>query len=438
MKKIKSNKKINLSYGSRMMNWAKDLFGYNRSITGEGVRSTLNYFKKYLPGMRIISVKSGYKAFDWTVPQEWKVKDAYIAEINGKKIVDFKKNNLHLVGYSRAIDKILSFKILNKKLFSDNTLKNAIPYRTSYYKKDWGFCLSQQQRKRFKKNKRYKVKIDSKHFTGKLNYGEIFLKGKSKNEILFTCNICHPSMANNELSGPLLVASLAHYLKNKKTNLSYRFVFIPETIGAIVYIKKNLKNLKKNLLAGFTLSCIGDNKNYSLVNSPNGNNYADKIASINFEILKKKFKKFSFLHRGSDERQFCSPNLNLPFCSILRTKYGEYKEYHTSYDNLSFISKKGLASSFELILNLINLIESDKIYYSKFVGEPFLTKYNLKRSLSGAKFLDSETENIINILAYSDGKRGLIEISKILNENFFKLKNLADKLVRKKLLYIRL
>ena len=129
-------------------------------------------------------------------------------------------------------------------------------------------------------------------------------------------------------------------MKNKKTNLSYRFVFIPETIGAIVYIKKNLKNLKKNLLAGFTLSCIGDNKNYSLVNSPNGNNYADEIASINFEILKKKFKKFSFLHRGSDERQFCSPNLNLPFCSILRTKYGEYKEYHTSYDNLSFISKK--------------------------------------------------------------------------------------------------
>lgn len=437
MKKTKINRHLYSIYGSKMMNWAKDLFPYNRSITGEGVRSTLNYFKKFLPGLKINYVKTGYRAYDWTVPKEWKVNDAYIADLNGKKIVDFKKNNLHLIGYSHFIEKTMSYKDLDKKLVSDPNLKNAIPYRTSYYKKYWGFCISHNNRKKINKKKKYKVKIDAEHFNGKLNYGEFFIKGKSKNEVLFSCNICHPSMANNELSGPILVAALAHYLKNKKNNLSYRFIFIPETIGAIVYIKKNIKNLKKRLLAGFTLSCIGDNNNYTLLNSPYGNNYADEIAKINFENLKKKYKKYSFVNRGSDERQFCSPNLDLPFCSILRTKYGEFKEYHTSFDNLSFISKKGLANSFKLILNLISLIEKDKIYYSKFIGEPFLTKYNLKKTLSGEKFLNTETKNIINIFAYSNGKRGLIEISKILGENFNKLKNLADKLVRKKLLYIK-
>jgi aminopeptidase-like protein len=435
MKKIKNN--INKIYGVKMMTWAEDLFDYNRSLTGRGVRKTLNYFKKFLPELKIYSVKSGSKAFDWKVPNEWEIHEAYIEDLHGNRIIDFKENNLHVLGYSTSINKILSFKDLNKKIYSDSKQVNAIPYRTSYYKKDWGFCLTDKQRKKLNKKSKYKVKIDSRHFKGKLNYGEIFIKGKVKKEILFSCNICHPSMANNELSGPILVAALAHFLKKKKHYYSYRFIFIPETIGAIVYIKKNLLRLKKELIAGFTLSCIGDKKNYSLLNSPNSNNYADKIAELNFKNNKIKFKKFSFLQRGSDERQFCSPNLDLPFCSILRTKHGYYREYHTSLDNLNFISKEGLSGSFKLIINLIKLIENDRIYYSNYIGEPFLTKYNLKRSLSGARYLDKETENIINLIAYSDGKRGLNEISKIMNVNINHLKKLAGKLVKKGLLKVK-
>ncbi len=435
MKKTKNN--INNIYGKKMMTWAEDLFKFNRSLTGIGVRKTLNYFKKFLPGLKIRSVRSGFKAFDWKVPNEWEVKEAYIEDLNGKRIIDFKENNLHLLGYSTSINKILSFKELNKKIYSDTKLTNAIPYRTSYYKKNWGFCLSHKQRKNLNKKSKYKVKINSRHFKGKLNYGEIFIRGKVKKEILFSCNICHPSMANNELSGPVLVAALAHFLTKKKNYFSYRLIFIPETIGAIVYIKKNLLRLKKELIAGFTLSCVGDKKNYSLLNSPYSNNYADKIAELNFKVNKIKFKKFSFLNRGSDERQFCSPNLDLPFCSILRTKYGQYKEYHTSLDNLDFISKEGLSGSFKLVVSLIKLIENDRIYYSNFIGEPFLTKYNLKRSVSGAKDLDKKTKDIINLIAYSDGKRGLIEISKIININFNLLKKLADKLVKRGLLKVK-
>ena len=435
----KNRKEINISkyYGNKMIKWGKDIFNYNRSITGEGVRSTLRYFKSFLPNLKILSVRSGYKAYDWTVPNEWKIREAYIEDKRGKRIVDFKKNNLHVVGYSKPINKILSYKELNRKLYSDKTLKNAIPYRTSYYKKDWGFCISHNQKKKLNKNESFKVKINSNHFKGRMNYGEIFLKGSTPREILFSSNICHPSMANNELSGPILGAALAHYLSKKKTKFSYRFIFIPETIGAVVFIKKNLTKLKKNLIAGFTLSCIGDNKNYSLVNSPGENNYADKIAMLNFKLNKIKFKKYSFLNRGSDERQFCSPNLDLPVCSISRTKYGEYKEYHTSLDNLNFISKKGLGSSFKIMKKLINLIENDKIYVSKFIGEPFMTKYKLKRSLSGEKYLNEETENIINLIAYSNGQRGLLEISDILKVDLNKLKRIANKLVKKKILLVK-
>lgn len=420
-----------------MHKWAQDLFPINRSITGQGVRSTLEYLRKVVSNLKIHSVKTGFKAFDWKVPKEWEVKDAYVQEVGGKKIINFLKNNLHLVGYSTGVNKVLNFKQLNKKLYSDKRLKHAIPYRTSYYKYDWGFCLSRNQRIKINKNKKYKVYINAKHFNGQLNYGEYFIKGKSKKEVLFSCNICHPSMANNELSGPVLTAALANYLKSKKNNLSYRFIFIPETIGAAVYLKRNLKRIRKNLIAGFVLSCVGDNKSYSLINSPYGNNYADKVAEFNYKYRKKKFKKYSFLYRGSDERQFCSPNIDLPFCSILRTKHGKYKEYHTSLDNLNFISAKGLSGSFDIMKSLIKILENDIIYNAQMKCEPFLTKYNLKRSLSGERNLDNNTKNVINLLAYSDGKRGLIEISKILNADFFKLKKIADNLVKKKLLKIK-
>ena len=416
------------------------VFKIPRCLACEGNRITLREFSKVCGKIKLISYKSGTKIQDWIIPKEWLVIKASLIGPNGKEYINYNENNLSVMVNSITFRGKISLDNLKKKIYSIKNLPNAIPYVTSYYNKDWAFCMKYKDIKSLPKGK-YFVDLQTKHSEGNMNIGEIFIKGKSKKEIIFTCNICHPQMANNELSGPaiqtFLIKNIKNSFKKNKNFFSYRFLFLPETIGSIAYINKNLKNLKRNCIAGVVLTCLGSNKKFKIIDTPIKDNYSKKLIISALSLNDFKYEIISFNERGSDERQFCSPNLDLPFCSILRTKYGEFKEYHTSFDDLSFISKKGLANSFELILNLINLIEKDKIYYSKFIGEPFLTKHNLKKSLSGERFLDTETKNIINILAYSNGKRGLTEISKILGENFNKLKNLADKLVRKKLLYIK-
>jgi len=400
----------------QMYKWAKYLFPINRSLTGEGVRQTLNYIKKNVkPNLRIYKISSGKKIYDWRVPLEWKVTEALINDSKGKNVINFKKNNLHIVGYSTPVNKKIKFAELKKNLHYLKDLPNAIPYRTSYYRKTWGFCLSYNQFKKMDKNLIYKVKINSKLFKGKLNYGEIFIKGKLKKEILFSTNICHPSMGNNELSGPVLAMQLANLIYKKKRKFSYRIIFIPETIGAIIFLKKNIKTLKKNLLAGFVLSCVGDNKNFSKISSRLGNTLADRMLENIFKISNIKYKNYSFLERGSDERQFCSPGVDLPVCSFLRTKHGKFKEYHTSIDDLNFISKKGLLESFKILKKLIFEFEKLKFYKVKKKCEPFLTKYNLKKSLSGEKKMNFKTKSLIDTIAYCDGTNSLKDISKITN-----------------------
>ena len=387
-----------------------DLFKLNRSITGIDTLKTLNYFKKINKDLKILKFKSGTKVFDWEVPLEWNVKDAYIKHLkSNKKYIEFKKNNLHLVGYSKPINKILDLENLKKKIYF-HKIPNAIPYITSYYKKDWGFCITKNQIKKLPKGK-YKVVINSNFKKGYMNGAHALIRGKTKKEILFSSYICHPSMANNELSGPILLNAILNYLKNNYKNnyYTYRFILMPETIGSIAYLSKYYKYLKKNVVAAFNLSCVGDNKSYSMVESRLGNTISDK--ALKCQIIKKpKFKIYSFIERGSDERQYCSPGINLPMATFCRSKFGEYKEYHTSLDNLKLVNGKNLKDSLLVIENIINAFEMGIYPKLKVRCEPMMSKRNLYPTLSKAGNYSKKLKKLMNFIAFCD-QRSLFDIS---------------------------
>ena len=415
-----------------MYDWATDLFPICRSITGKGVRDTLKYFKKIIPELNIKSVKTNEKFGDWEVPKEWNVKDAYIQDSSNNKILDFKTNNLHLWGYSEPVNKTLNLEELQKHLYSIEDSPDSIPYVTTYYNKNWGFSMSHNQRKNLNSDN-YKVVIDSSLSDGELNYGEILLKGASKKEILISSYICHPSMANNELSGPCVLVSLVkNYLKKIDRNFTYRLILIPETIGSIIYINKHLEHLKKNVFCGLNLSCLGDNISYSYLMSRNGNTFSDKVANYLINQYYPGSKRFSYLSRGSDERNYCWPGVDLPIISLMRTRYGDYKEYHTSDDNLEFISPEGLQGGYEINLNFLKIVEINKTYLSNTIGEPFLTKHKLRNKRMGNEPLDLSSVNVINFLAYSDG-RDLIDICEKTGIDLLSFQKTIKILVEKKL-----
>lgn len=396
--------------GLEIFKLAKKLFPINRSITGEGVRETLLHLSQHLSNLKIKSVASGTKVFDWNVPQEWFVKKAYIISPSGKKICDFSKNNLHLVGYSIPKRQNFSLFEIKKKIYSLKEKPKAIPYHTSYYKKDWGFCMSHNQKEKLKKGT-YKVNIDSTLKKGFMNFGEIFIKGKSKKEIFFSTYICHPSMANNELSGPCLMIYFSEYLRKLNLNYSVRILFIPETIGSIYYLSKNYKRMKKDIRSGFNISCIGDNRSYSFITSRKNNTITDKITKYVYKDLSKKFKEYSWNDRGSDEKNYCAPGIDLPVCTIMRSKFGKYKEYHTSEDKLgTVVTKKGLKNSFVLLKKIHYLADNCSYPKTSVLGEPFLTKYNLYPTISSQK-LPKKTMLIKNIITYSDGGNSIIDIA---------------------------
>ncbi len=401
---------------NKLYNLGKKIFRINRSITGNGVRETLKHIKKELKNLKIFEIKSGTKVYDWMVPPEWNVKKAYIEDKNKKKIIDIKNNNLHLVGYSIPLKIYLKKKELLSRI---HTLKNqpaAIPYVTSYYNKYWGFCASynfiQKIKKNYSDNDKFFIKIESNFKKkGSLTYGELLIPGHSKQEILISTYICHPQMANNELSGPMVSIALAKYFKNKVNEKSLRFIFIPETIGSITYLKKNIDKIKKNIIGGYVLSCIGDERSYSFMPTKYGNSISDIAAKKAFKKLNIKYKQYSFLKRGSDERQFNSPGIDLPVASILRSKYGEYPEYHTSLDNFKLVTKKGLNGGFKVAREAIKIIMKDIIPVSRFLCEPKLQKKKLFESLSTGS-ITTDSSKILDFLQYADGKNNIEEISR--------------------------
>lgn len=331
---------IEVNIGHLMHQLMARAFPICRSITGDGVRETLRIISEIVP-LAIHEVSTGTAAFDWSVPRGWNIRDAYIADESGKKVVDFKRHNLHVVGYSNPVDKWVTLSELQDHLHSLPEQPNAIPYVTSYYKERWDFCISYEERTKLKDG-RYHVYIDSSLKKGSLTYGEYLLEGETEQEIFLSTYVCHPSMANNELSGPAVAAFIAKWLASRPRRYTYRIIFIPETIGAITYLSRNLASMKKNVKAGFNLSRIGDERAYSYVASRYGDTLAHKVASNVFSFRHPDFIKYSFLDRGSDERQYCSPGVDLPLVTLSRSKYGTYPEYHTSLDNLDLVTEKGL------------------------------------------------------------------------------------------------
>ena len=414
--------------GNEIHKFAQELWPINRSITGDGVRETLKKISKHIPNLKIRSVISGTKVFDWKVPKEWAVKEAFIITPKGEKICDYAKNNLHLVGYSVPHIESISFDELKKHLYMLPDQPNAIPYITSYYKERWGFCLTQNQFNTLEDGT-YKVCIDTSLFDGELNYGELIIKGKSNKEILLSTYICHPSMANNELSGPSVVTYLAKWLQEiTKTNFSYRIIFIPETIGSITYLSQNYKDMKKNIFAGFNVSCVGDDRAYSYLPSRDGSTMSDLIAKHVLKWIDPNFIEYSWLDRGSDERQYCAPGIDLPIASISRTKYAEYPEYHTSLDDLeNVVTPKGLNGGYWAIRKALEAIEMNKYFKVTVLCEPQMGKRNLYPTLSTKK-ADENTKFVMNFISFCDGKTSLLNIAEYLNKPIWELYELVDKL----------
>ena len=397
------------------------------------MRLTLSYLKKLLPGLVIESVPSGQQVFDWVVPDEWTIRDAYISDENGTRVVDFGKSNLHVVGYSEPVDQWFSLRELQSYLHSLPDQPDAIPYITSYYKRRWGFCLSENQRKKLKSG-RYRAVIDSDLAPGVLNYGELVLPGRLQDEVLLSTYICHPSLANNELSGPVVTLALAQWLMGMtERKYTYRILFLPETIGSITYLCRNLEHLKKHVIAGFNITCIGDNRCYSYLPSRAGDTLSDRAALHVLKHFAPGFKRYSYLDRGSDERQYCAPGVDLPIATIMRSKYGEYPEYHTSLDDLSLITPDGLEGGFTALRKAIEVIETNCWPEVTVLCEPQLGKRDLYPTLS-TKTSGKSVEMMMDLIAYSDGSHSLLDIAEIIRAPMWELVKIYKKLIEHGLL----
>lgn len=418
--------------GHQMHDLLARLFPLNRSLTGEGVRETLKIIQEYLPELKTVEVPSGTQCFDWKVPQEWRVNQAYIIDPDGNKICDFSKNNLHLVGYSRPYSQTLSLDDLLKHLHTLPEMPNAIPYITSYYRDYWGFCLTDTQKQKLIPGD-YQVVVDTELFDGSLTYGELYLPGKTKDEILVSTYICHPSMANDELSGPIVSTFAAQLMSAKKRRLSYRFVFVPETIGAIAFLSHRHEELKKNVIAGFNLSCIGDDRDYSMVESRLGNTLADRVAKHVLNHIAPSHSTYTFLERGSDERQYCSPGIDLPLCTICRTKFGKYPEYHTSLDDLNLVTPSGLAGGLDFLTKCLECVETNQTYTMSVACEPQLGKRGLYPNLSMVGS-GERARDLTNLIAYCDGTQSLLEIADRLARPIWSFIDSLDELKRNKLI----
>ena len=413
--------------GREMHDFIRYLFPICRSLTGQGTRQTLEHIQKHLPNMTIHDVASGTLAFDWTVPDEWNIRSARLIDPEGTTIVNFVDHNLHVVGYSEPVDRTLDLSELQTHLYSLPDQPDAIPYITSYYKRHWGFCMTDRQRKALKPGQ-YRAVIDSTLRPGNLTYGELLIPGETEEEIFLSTYVCHPSMANNELSGPAVTTWLAKWISQEPRRYSYRIVFIPETIGSIVYLSRNLAEMKRRIVSGFNITCVGDDRCYSFLPSRQGQSTSDRVARHVLSHHAGAYHAYSFLDRGSDERQYCAPGADLPIASIMRSKYGTYPEYHTSLDGLQLVTPSGLEGAYDALKTCIEILEANRKWKATTVGEPQLGKRGLYPTTStpnGALVV----RDMMNVLAYSDGTRDLIALADDIGIEAIACRDIIEQLV---------
>ena len=395
--------------GESMYGLVRDLYPICRSITGNGVRETLRRVDEHIP-LKVREVPTGTRVFDWTVPKEWNIRDAYVRNSDGTKVIDFKKSSLHILNYSTPIHKRMSLAELREHLYTLPDHPDWIPYKTSYYQERWGFCLSQNQLDDLEDGL-YEVVIDSSLETGSLTYAECLIPGESPDEVLISCHICHPSICNDNLSGIALNTFLAKHLNGRPLRYSYRFIFIPGTIGAITWLALN-ENAAYKIKHGLVVANVGDSGKMNYKKSRRGDAEIDRAVAHALKNSGSPYEITDFSPYGYDERQFCSPGFNLPMGSLTRTPWGRYPEYHTSADDLSLVQPKYLADSFKTYLSVLDILENNNHYLNQYPKcEPQLGKRGLYRTMGGNVESKEAELAMLWVLNLSDGRHSLLDIA---------------------------
>jgi aminopeptidase-like protein len=385
------------------------LYPFCRSITGNGVRRSLRLLRETIP-LALREITSDTPVFDWTVPNEWNVRDAYIMNEAGERLVDFRKSNLHVLNYSVPINRTMSLAELRPHLFTIPEAPDWIPYRTSYYQKNWGFCLTQRQLDKFEEGE-YHVYIDSTLHPGHLTYGEFRIQGETDDEVLISTHCCHPSLCNDNLSGMAVAARLAALLHGLSLRYSYRFLWVPGTIGSITWLAWNEAILPR-IKHGLVLSCVGDAGKFTYKRSRRGNAEIDRAVEYLLVRSGRGFRVLNFAPDGYDERQYCSPGINLPVGCFMRTPNGCYPEYHTSADDLSLVSPFAMGESLVQLLRVVQILEQNRRYVNlNSKCEPQLSRRGLHHQIGGIEDPTGVEKAMFWVLNFSDGEHDLLDIA---------------------------
>ena len=413
--------------GQNLFDLIVELYPICRSITGDGVRQTLRLLQKRMP-LEIFEVPSGTSVFDWTVPLEWNVSDAYIKNREGVRVVDFKSNNLHLMSYSTPLQKRLNLDDLKPHLFTLPDYPDWIPYRTSYYQKNWGFCLSHNDLIRLA-DEEYDVMIDATLQPGSLTYGESYLPGETSDEILISCHTCHPSLCNDNLSGIAVAVMLAQAIAQHQRRYSYRFLFIPGTIGSITWLARN-EQIVSRIKHGIVLTGVGDAGGITYKRSRQGDAEIDRAVAHVLKHSKDAHTIIDFFPYGYDERQYCSPAFNLPVGCFMRTPHGKYPEYHSSADNLDFIKPDSLSQSYARCVEVFDLLEGNRTFMNQNPKcEPQLGRRGLYRSIAGQQDKQMQELALLWVLNWSDGHHSLLDIADRADVSFHNVRSAAKALL---------
>lgn len=409
--------------GKEMYELVRVLYPICRSITGNGVRETLKILQEHIP-LSIVEVPTGTKVFDWTVPREWNIKNGYVKTTSGETVVDFKNSNLHVVNYSTPVRKILPLAELKEHLYTIPEHPDWIPYRTSYYKENWGFCLSHNQFMGLKEGE-YEVCIDSSLEDGHLSYGEYYLPGAVEDEVLISCHVCHPSLCNDNLSGIAVSTFLAKAMGSTNRRYSYRFLFVPGTIGPITWLALNSGRASR-IKQGLVVTGVGDGGPFTYKKSRQGNALIDKIMDHVLRHSGKPYNIIEFFPYGYDERQYCSPGFDLPVGCFMRTPHGQYPEYHTSADNLDFIGPEHLGESFSQCLTGCMILENDRTFLNQNPHcEPQLGKRGLYKPIGGDMDKARRELALLWVLNQSDGRHSLLDIAERSGQPFASIQSAA-------------